>query len=489
MISRLIWRRLLAIMSCAIVLLVQSPLLSSVAQSPPTTAPVVVTAKTTAKATPKATAKTAKKAVSRRPKLFPKAKLPTAPPRTALAPPSNRSGTVVPQPELVAPDPNTVLPTDRVDPNAIELPPIPFNPYPTLPKQEIRGVWLTNNDMNILKDRRKLNEAIGQLGQLNFNTVYPVVWNSGYATYHSEVTQQAGIQSFFYQGTEGQDLLAEVTAQAHRQGLTVVPWFEFGFMAPATSELATIHPEWLTQTRTGDISSVSEAGEVAWLNPFHPEVQKFITDLVFEITTKYDVDGIQFDDHMSLPNQFGYDAYTRSLYTQETRKTVPNNPEDAEWTRWRANKITEFMTQLRLAVKARKPQAIISVSPNYADYAYKFHLQDWRTWVDRGLVDELIVQVYSADLNRFVSQLNRSEMVEANQKISTSVGILTGQRRKPVSMGQIQSQVQAAHDRGLGVVFFYYESLWNDAPEPVRDRQMGFQYLFRNPAPRTRGMG
>jgi uncharacterized lipoprotein YddW (UPF0748 family) len=410
-----------------------------------------------------------------RPKLFPRSQLPVPP-------------IVVPVPDLVAPSPDTVLPTDKADPAPIGPPPIPVNPYPTLPKQDIRGVWLTNNDMNVLKDRRKLSEAMGTLGQLNFNTVYPVVWNSGYATYRSQVTQQAGIQSFFYQGTEGQDLLAEITAQAHRHGLTVVPWFEFGLMAPASSELALNHPEWLTQTRTGETTSVSDAGEVAWLNPFHPEAQKFITDLVLEITTQYDVDGIQFDDHMSLPNQFGYDSYTRSLYTQETKKPVPNNPEDADWTRWRANKITDFMTQLRLAVKERKPQAIVSVSPNYADFAYKFHLQDWRTWINRGLVDELIVQVYGADMNRFVNKITRPEMLEANQKISTAVGIMTGQRRKPVAIGQIQAQVQAAHDRGLGVVFFYFESLWNDAPEPARDRQLGFQYLFRNPAPRGRSV-
>ncbi|MFM6846422.1 MAG: family 10 glycosylhydrolase, partial [Dolichospermum sp.] len=45
--------------------------------------------------------------------------------------------------------------------------------------QEIRGVWITNNDLNILKDRTKVQEAVTQLRELNFNTVYPVVWNAG----------------------------------------------------------------------------------------------------------------------------------------------------------------------------------------------------------------------------------------------------------------------------------------------------------------------
>ena len=58
---------------------------------------------------------------------------------------------------------------------------------------------------------------------------------------------------------------------------------------------------------TGGTKSVlfSAAGEVAWLNPFRPEVQQLITDLVLEVVGRYGADGIQFDDHMSLPREFG----------------------------------------------------------------------------------------------------------------------------------------------------------------------------------------
>jgi uncharacterized lipoprotein YddW (UPF0748 family) len=57
--------------------------------------------------------------------------------------------------------------------------------------------------------------------------------------------------------------------------------------------------------------------------------------------------------------------------------------------RWRADKITAFMVQLNQAVKARKPNAIFSISPNYYDFAYKFQLQDWLAWVRQNIVDEL----------------------------------------------------------------------------------------------------
>ncbi|MCX7593549.1 MAG: family 10 glycosylhydrolase [Fischerella sp.] len=355
-----------------------------------------------------------------------------------------------------------------------------------LSRQEIRGVWMTNNDFNILRDRAKVQDAINQLRKLNFNTIYPVVWNSGYVMYPSAVAKRTGIQPFVLRGSDGHDILADITAQAHRQGLLVIPWFEFGFMAPPMSELMLNHPDWFTQKRDGSQTSLSAAGEVAWLNPFHPEVQKFITDLVLEIVTQYDVDGIQFDDHMSLPHEFGYDQYTVALYTKETKNNPPANPQDPAWVRWRADKITAFMVQLNQAVKAKKPGVIFSVSPNYYDFAYKFHLQDWLAWVRLNIVDELIVQVYRPNLQSFIAKISRPEIQEAQQKIPTGIGIMAGLRNNPVPIQQIKSQVRATQERGLGVAFFYYESLWNYAPEPVAERQSAFQALFPASALRAR---
>ncbi|MEC4811731.1 MAG: glycoside hydrolase family 10 protein [Scytonema sp. PMC 1069.18] len=349
----------------------------------------------------------------------------------------------------------------------------------------IRGVWLTNNDFDVLRHRAKLQDAIAQLRRLNFNTVYPVVWNDGYTKYPSAVARQRGIP-FFFKGAEGQDVVADIITQARRQGVLTIPWFEFGFMTPLTSELSSQHPDWLTQKRDGTQTSISAAGEVAWLNPFHPEVQKFITDLVLEIITQYDADGIQFDDHMSLPVDFGYDKYTINLYTQETQNPPPSNPQAQEWMQWRANKITAFMVQLHQAVKARKPNAIFSISPNYYDFAYKFHLQDWLNWVRLGIVDELVMQVYRNDLQSFNSMITRPEIIETQQLIPTGIGIMTGLRNRPVSIQQIQSQVRTTQERGLGVAFFYYESLWDYAPEPVAQRQSQFLELFPNLALRDK---
>ena len=129
--------------------------------------------------------------------------------------------------------------------------------------------------------------------------------------------------------------------------------------------------------------------------------------------------------------------------------------------------------------------AIFSISPNYYDFAYKFHLQDWLAWLRRNIVDELIVQVYHPNLQNFIEKISRSEIKEAQQKIPTGIGIMAGLRNSPVPIQQIKSQVRAAQERNLGISFFYYESLWNSAPEPVAARQAEFQTIFLTPVIRA----
>jgi uncharacterized lipoprotein YddW (UPF0748 family) len=249
-------------------------------------------------------------------------------------------------------------------------------------------------------------------------------------------------------------------------------------MAPPTSELALNHPQWLSQQQNGSQEWVGAAGKVVWLNPFHPEVQAFIQSLVLELVTRYDIDGIQFDDHLSLPREFGYDEYTSNLYFQETNQKPPANFKDEEWVRWRADKITAFLTQLHQAVKEIKPKAIFSVAPNPYHTAYNAHLQDWLNWVRNGLVDELVVQIYRPDLKSFQREITTAEVQEAKQKIPTAAGVLTGLRNRQIGMQFVEEKVLLARNYGMGVSFFFYDTLWNYAPESPQERILKLRRLF-----------
>ncbi|MDJ1184641.1 glycoside hydrolase family 10 protein [Roseofilum casamattae] len=357
----------------------------------------------------------------------------------------------------------------------------------SVPATELRGVWLTNVDSDVLFSTENLKEGLQQLDRLHFNTVYPTVWNDGYTLYPSQVAQRVTGRSVLdVEGLENRDMLAELIEQAHQRGMSAIPWLEFGFMAPAESELAKRHPDWITSRSDGSQVVMQGTHPRVWLNPFHPQVQKLLVDLVAELVSNYDVDGIQFDDHFSLPVELGYDDYTRQLYEMEhDGRSPPEDPRDLAWIRWRADKITQVMARVFAAVKAKRPDAIVSLSPNPQHFAYTEYLQDWFSWERRGFIEELIVQVYRSDIKRFQQELKRPEMRMAMGHIPVAIGILSGLKNRPVPMSQMQQQVQMVREQKLaGVSFFFYETLWNLTPDSAENRRSGLQKLFPQPAAR-----
>ncbi len=372
---------------------------------------------------------------------------------------------------------------------------------------EIRGVWITNVASSVLFAPWGISRAVHQLADMHFNQVYPVVWNRGHTFYRSAALEKITGQpvdpllAFAHPLTEP---LRELVRLSHQQQLRVVPWFEYGFMVPMNSELVRRHPDWLTSRQDGSrrledafageaealpnglLSRLLSSGaptQLGWLNPFHPGVQGLLLALVEEVVSEYDVDGIQFDDHFSLPVAFGYDTYTVSLYQAEHQgQAPPSNPADPGWMRWRADKLSQFMNILHAKVKAKCRTCLVSLSPNPAKFAYRFYLQDWQTWVDRGWLDELVVQVYRDDLLRFEGELGKAALQTARDRIPVSIGILTGTWRHPIPFEQIRQQVTSSRDYHFsGVSFFYWDTLWSYfTPEPPAQRRQNFQHLMSN---------
>jgi len=367
------------------------------------------------------------------------------------------------------------LPADLLDPAVIadaEL-------------QELRGVWLTNIDSDILFSRRHLRSSLEKLSRLRFNTLYPTVWNWGYTLYPSQVTESAfGVAIDPHPDLRRRDMLADIISESHDLGLRVIPWFEFGFQAPSDSELAQRRPEWLTQKADGSLTRMEGNHERVWLNPFHPEVQQFILDVVVELVRNYDIDGIQFDDHMGLPVEYGYDDWTIAQYQAEHNgERPPADPHDPDWVAWRASRITDFMERLFHAVKEVDNECIISLSPNPQEFAYKRYLQNWALWERMGIIEELVLQLYRPDVASFQRELDRPEVQAARVHIPTAIGILAGLRNRPAETSLMEAQLNATREGDFaGVSFFFYESLWQWSNDSTEARMEAIDRWFSEPA-------
>jgi uncharacterized lipoprotein YddW (UPF0748 family) len=345
-------------------------------------------------------------------------------------------------------------------------------------KAELRGIWMTNVGAKLMYYTTQLDEAVANLAQHRLNTLYPAVWNRGETLHPSAIAQQAGSLAFL-PTLPGQDVLAGLVKQAHRQHLRLIPWFEYGLMIPMQSTIAQTHPDWLTMTQTGETTAeFVESGPAptsaaqpakrasirqGWLNPAHPEVQQFLTDLIVDVVRRYPVEGIQLDDHFGWPIALGYDPYTVKLYRADHHgQAPPRDPNNPEWMAWRAARLTQLMRQIATAVHAVRPQVVVSLSPNAADYAYRTTLQDWGLWVEQGLLDEVVVQVYRRDLAALRAELVNDRLHRRSAKVPISIGLYTGPFLGAKPIQRLQQEVETVRRADYaGVSFFSWETtLW-----------------------------
>lgn len=387
---------------------------------------------------------------------------------------------------------------------ASELPPVGklgyfFHDHVQVEAEELRGVWLTNVDSEVLFSREKLEAALKKLKDLKFNTLYPVVWQGGYTLYPSDIASSTFGHSIHPQmkdrvkGSLG-EMMTDILELGHKQGFRIIPWFEYGLMAPAPPApphekhpLVKKHENWFTRDTRDELVRLKENDEGklvpddhVWLNPTEPKVIEFMTDLIGEFVHNYpEIDGIQLDDHFGMPKEMGYDESTKKLYKSEKGISAPpkdkRQPGWSDWVDWRVSKVTVLMHKIFEKVKGINPNCLISLSPNPQRFSKSNYMADWTTWESNGLIEELAVQLYRDTTSALQGELNSLPLLKARDRIPTGIGIFTGSYKKPWEIQLIHKQTQAVRKTNFaGVAYFFYETLFNQKtdtdPVIARDR-------------------
>ena len=352
------------------------------------------------------------------------------------------------------------------------------------------GVWLTNSPSPLYYDPARIDRAVAELADAGFNTLYPNVWSRG-TTFHR--SRWAPMEPALAQANPNLDPICRLTEAAHRRGLKVIPWFEYGLMEPAQAAVVSQNPDWVLQKRDGSSEVQMHGKPMVWLNPAHPGVRERFIGLIGEIVQRCGVDGIQLDDHFAWPVELGYDRFSRALFLKDTGREPPDDPTDRAWMTWRRHQLSGLLRELREALKQRgQGSPYVSLSPGPFRFAYNHWLQDWEIWALGGLIEELVVQNYAYSVQGFAKDLQQPALVKANSwGIPVEIGLLAGFGGRTTPIPTLSEKVRLAADRGHGVIYFYWEGLWgiHAGPEGGEARQQGLRQLhnslFPDPYPRA----
>lgn len=328
----------------------------------------------------------------------------------------------------------------------------------------VRGVWLTNVASDALDSRENIQEAVSLCKELGFNTIFMVTWNRANTLYPSKVLKEVtGVE--IDPRFNGRDPLQELIEEAHKEDIKVFAWFEFGFASsygdPTGGPLIISRPEWASLDRSGNIT---EKNGFQWMNAFHPEVQGFIKNLILEVVNNYDVDGIQGDDRLpALPSNGGYDPFTVALYKEEHNGNEPPAYEkDYEWIKWRSNKLNLFLKDLVNDIRKESPGIIISMAPSIYPWSEENYLQDWPTWLNMGLVDLIVPQVYRYNIEAYTKEMDNILTKQVGQYPINQFypGILLQVDEYNPQDSLLMQMIDYNRTHGInGEVYFFYEGI------------------------------
>ena len=313
----------------------------------------------------------------------------------------------------------------------------------TLPKREMRGVWIATVDnidwpskmgLSARKQKNEYIELLNSLEKVNMNAVIFQVRPQADAFYKSSFEPW----SEYLTGKQGvapadsinlYDPLQFIIEETHKRGIEFHAWLN-PYRISIYEDLTRLdsnhiyfkHPEWFVKY-----------GTRYYFNPGLKESKEFVLKVVKEIVANYDVDAIHFDDYFypyeikdtPFPDSVQYAKYiaqfdsithtkidTFAIPAADTveYKFVETKNEFDNIKDWRRGNVNSMVKDVYHTIKSTKPWVKFGISPFgvwrnksadpigsetrarqtnydnlYADVLY---------WLDKGWVDYITPQLY-----------------------------------------------------------------------------------------------
>lgn len=296
-----------------------------------------------------------------------------------------------------------------------------------------RALWvLAEGSQRVLEHRERLDWLLADARALGATDLFVQVYRGGRAWFDSSLADAEPWQRTWRATAErgAADALSVLIARAHAEGLRVHAWVNALSLAsnpgaPVVRELgagAVLVDQWgrsLLDYPGFDVPEpdrrhVRLGTPGVYLDPAAPGVAERVAATFEELARRYPgLDGLHLD-YIRYPDtlpfapgtrfgglSFGHGRETRARFRAETGLDAPfgeSLENAARFDAWRREQLTALVARVRERAAAARPGLLVSAAVFHDDErAYLTVFQDWRGWLEAGLLDFAVPMLYSTD--------------------------------------------------------------------------------------------
>jgi len=284
----------------------------------------------------------------------------------------------------------------------------------TMPPQtqtaEFRAFWVDAFNPGF-KTPQEVTKLIADAQRANANAIVAQVRRRGDAFYTSAIEPRTLDPNV----PPGFDPLQDLIDKAHAAGIEVHAWMVTlpvvsGTKLPAGHVWQQHGP---SAPGNDNWAMLTYGGEApGFLDPGHPDAVDYTVSVYLDLLKRYDVDGVQLDYVRYGGPTWGYNPTAIARFNQQTGRSGKPAPTDPAWMQWRRDQVTNLVRKLYVESLAIKPRVKITAAtiawgdgPTndagwYQTQPYKEVLQDWRAWLEEGILDMAMPMTYQREYKR-----------------------------------------------------------------------------------------
>jgi uncharacterized lipoprotein YddW (UPF0748 family) len=366
--------------------------------------------------------------------------------------------------------------------------PSPTTPAPATPSAR-RGLWvLAEGSQRVLEHADQIPGLIATAKRLGVTDLFVQVYRGGRAWYETSLADDAPFRAA--REASGADPLALLLRDAHAAGLRVHAWVNVLSLsqnreAPLLRDLGRDavlvdqrgrslldYPE--MEVPPPDRSYYRMGTPALYLDPAAMGLVERLSATFADLITRHpDLDGLHLD-YIRFPDvlpfapgsrfgvglDFGHAASTRALFLEQTGLQAPGPKSSANadaWDDWRRERVTALVAAIRSSARTAQPKLELSAAViAYADRAYLSLYQDWRRWLEDGLLDFAVAMAYTRD-DRLLRYLTESF---AGSPLGDRIWIGLGSWIFANQPARALAQIKLVHEAGAAAdALFSYDAI------------------------------